>query len=60
LRPVSYDGEYEHAVLRDDCLDMSAILGSVRGTVQGVLTGVGHVLWYVDWRTGGQSTRPRG
>jgi len=36
---------------------MSMILDSVRGTVQGVLSGVGHVLWYVDWQTGGG---PRG
>ena len=32
---------------------MSTILDSVRGTVQGVLSGVGHVLWYVNWQTGG-------
>ena len=38
---------------------MATILDSVRGTVQGVVTGVGHVLWYVDWTTGGRHTRPR-
>ena len=37
------------------CIDMSTIFG----TVQGVLTGVGHVLWYVDWHCGGQTTRSR-
>jgi hypothetical protein len=36
---------------------MSIILDNVRGTVQGVLAGVGHVLWYVDWHTGGQTVR---
>ena len=36
---------------------MSTILDSVRGTVQGVLSGVGHVLWYVDWQTGGRTAR---
>jgi hypothetical protein len=36
---------------------MSTILDNVRGTVQGVLAGVGHVLWYVDWHTGGQAAR---
>jgi hypothetical protein len=39
---------------------MSTILDSVRGTVQGVLSRVGHVLWYVDWQTGGQTVRRRG
>jgi hypothetical protein len=38
---------------------MSTIVDNVRGTVQGVLFGVGHVLWYLDWQTGGQATRPR-
>jgi hypothetical protein len=38
---------------------MSMILDSVRGTVQGVLSGVGHVLWYVDWQTGGGPKRRR-
>jgi hypothetical protein len=38
---------------------MSTILESVRGTVLGVLAGVGHVLWYVDWHTGGQTARRR-
>ncbi len=38
---------------------MSILFDNVRGTVQGVLAGVGHVLWYVDWHTGGQTTRPR-
>jgi hypothetical protein len=38
---------------------MSTIFDSVRGTVQGVLSRVGHVLWYVDWQTGGQTTRSR-
>ena len=41
------------------CLDMSAILDSLRGTVQGVLCGVGHVLWYVDWQIGGRTVRER-
>jgi hypothetical protein len=27
---------------------------SILGTVQGV---IGHVLWYVDWHTGGQTVR---
>jgi hypothetical protein len=36
---------------------MSTILGNVRGTVQGVIAGVGHVLWYVDRHTGGQTVR---
>ncbi len=38
---------------------MSILLDNVRGTVQGVLAGVGHVLLYVNWHTGGQTTRPR-
>jgi hypothetical protein len=38
---------------------MSTILDNVRGTVQGVLAGFGHVLWYVDWHTGGQTARRR-
>jgi hypothetical protein len=38
---------------------MSIILDSVRGTVHGVRAGFGHVLWYVNWHTGGQTTRPR-
>jgi hypothetical protein len=38
---------------------MSMIFESVRGTVQGVLWGVGHVLWYVDWQTGGGAKRRR-
>jgi hypothetical protein len=38
---------------------MSILLDNVRGTVQGVLAGVGHVLWYVNWHTGGQATRSR-
>jgi hypothetical protein len=37
---------------------MSAILDSVRGTVHGVLSRFGHVLWYVDWQSGGQTVRP--
>jgi hypothetical protein len=36
---------------------MSVLLDNVRGTVQGVLAGVGHVIWYVDWHTGGQAVR---
>jgi hypothetical protein len=59
LRPVAYDREYTHEIGVMTCLDMSTILDSVRGTVQGVLSRVGHVLWYVDWRTGGQSVRRR-
>jgi hypothetical protein len=39
---------------------MSTILDSVRGTVQGVLSGVGHLVWSVDWQTGGRQTRVRG
>ena len=38
---------------------MSILLDNVRGTVQGVLAGVGHVLWYVNWHTGGQTTAGR-
>jgi hypothetical protein len=38
---------------------MSMIFDSVRGTVHGVLSGVGHVLWYVDWQTGGDAKRRR-
>jgi hypothetical protein len=38
---------------------MSTILDNVRGTVQGVFARVGHVLWYVDWHTGGQTARRR-
>jgi hypothetical protein len=38
---------------------MWTVLESVRGTVQGVLSGFGHVLWYVDWKTGGQTARRR-
>jgi hypothetical protein len=38
---------------------MSGIVDSVRGTLQGVLSGVGHVVWYVDWKTGGQTVRLR-
>ena len=59
LRPVSYDREYSHRFRVRTCLDMSTILDNVRGTVQGVLAGVGHVIWYVDWQTGGQSVRQR-
>jgi hypothetical protein len=37
---------------------MSAIIEkSVRGTVHGVLAVSRHVLWYVDWQTGGHSAR---
>jgi hypothetical protein len=32
---------------------MPLILDSVRGTVQGVVAASRHVLWYVDWQTGG-------
>jgi hypothetical protein len=32
---------------------MSRLIDSVRGTLQGVLSGVGHVVWYVSWQTGG-------
>jgi hypothetical protein len=53
LRPVAYDREYTHENGVWGCLDMSVL----RGTVQGVLAGVGHVLWYVDWHTGGRTTR---
>jgi hypothetical protein len=38
---------------------MSTILDSVCGTVQGVLAASRHVLWYVDYQTGGQTTRRR-
>jgi hypothetical protein len=38
---------------------MSTILDNVRGTVQGAVAAVGHVLWFVDWHAGGQTTRPR-
>jgi hypothetical protein len=37
---------------------MWSILDSVRGTVHGVLSRFGHVLWYVDWQTGGHTVRP--
>ena len=36
---------------------MSILFDNVRGTVQGVLAGLGHVLWYVDWHSGGQTAR---
>jgi hypothetical protein len=36
---------------------MSTILDSVRGAVHGVFSRFGHVLWYVDWQTGGQAAR---
>ena len=32
---------------------MPVLLHSVRGTVQGVFAAGRHVLWYVDWQTGG-------
>jgi hypothetical protein len=38
---------------------MSRIVDNVRGTLQGVLSGVGHVVWYVNWQTGGHKVRPR-
>ena len=38
-----------------DCSTM----GFVRGTVQGVLAASRHVLWYVDWQTGGRQARAR-
>jgi hypothetical protein len=59
LRPIAYYGEYPHESGVGSCLDMSILLDNVRGTVHGVLAGFGHVLWYVDWHTGGQATRPR-
>ena len=59
LRAVAYDREYPHGSGVSACLDMSILLDNVRGTVQGVLAGVGHVLWYVNWHTGGQTTRTR-
>jgi hypothetical protein len=59
LRPVANYGDYPHEFWVSICLDMSTFLDSVRGTVQGVLAGVCHVLWYVDWHTGGQTARRR-
>ena len=56
LRPVAYDGEYAH----ESGVHLSRHVDHPRqrrGTVQGVLAGVGHVLWYVDWHTGGQGRR---
>jgi hypothetical protein len=32
---------------------MPHLLHGLRGTVQGVLAASRHVLWYVDWQTGG-------
>jgi hypothetical protein len=32
---------------------MPILLHSVRGTVQGVFAAGCHVLWYVNWQTGG-------
>jgi hypothetical protein len=37
---------------------MSRLVDNVRGTLQSVLSGVGHVVWYVNWQTGGQTVRP--
>ena len=37
---------------------MSTLIDNVRGTVQGVLNAAGHIVWYVDWHTGGQTARP--
>jgi hypothetical protein len=40
---------------------MWTILDGVRVTVHGVLAASRHVLWYVDWKTGGQrAARDRG
>jgi hypothetical protein len=38
-------------------MDMASLLDSVRGTVQGMLTASRHVLWYVDWQSGGSTVR---
>ena len=32
---------------------MASLLNSIRGTVQGALGATDHVLWWVNWRTGG-------
>ena len=32
---------------------MPNVLAGLRGTVQGVFAASRHVLWYVDWQTGG-------
>ncbi len=57
LGPVSDYGEYTHEFGVRSCLDMSALIENVRGTVQGMLHAAGHIVWYVDWHTGGQTAR---